>query len=308
MAEGDIRYLRNNNVDCEIEDADGVWQRASLVAAVGGFGFGSLSDDNPVPVKAIENSKPAVEHFMWEELNDVTIVSATLDGKTVTLDPGHGFLNPVGLDVDYLNIHYVNPLDPSFVGVRFSQHNVISVTGDNIEITPPLGYALIPVDVESSKRVNVNMNVLGTRANPVEFQSYPPNGQIWDLRRMIPDMILTSAGDDGLFGNIEALTNGEYFGFEGQLAGVNFYILSIFDNGSFRATGYDVTYVPRSGGGGTQGMAVRKTFAGLEKSGVIVKVNGATDDRAVKITQDDLTGLARYRIKLMGDISDDSTI
>jgi hypothetical protein len=38
--EGDIRFMHKNNIDCELEDADGNWQRADLVGTPGGFAHG----------------------------------------------------------------------------------------------------------------------------------------------------------------------------------------------------------------------------------------------------------------------------
>lgn len=290
-----INYLEKNNYLVNVEGPDGGPRKAILIAD------SKAADPNTSqPVNIVENSAPSVEHFMYEELNDANIVSVSADRKQITFEPGHGFLNPVFPDIDYFNIHYVDPDDSSFVGTRFAQVAVISVSGDVVDITPPLGFVPELLKIERQKRVNINMAVLGTRLAPLTFKSFPPNGQIHDLRRFIGSMILSTAGDDGLFGNIARLTNGEYFGFENPV--FKEYNLFIFDNSDFRASGYDVEFVPRSGGGGTHGMSFRKTLAGLEKSGVVLTLDGGTSDELVKITQDDLTGLVRYVIKVMGNI------
>lgn len=291
MATGDIvNYLEPGNKYVNVEDSEGNIKKAVLSADAG-----AVKDAN-----LIENSNPSVEHFLYEELNTVTILSVSPDGKTVTLSPGHGFLNPVTFNSDYLNIHYIDPDIPGFAGRRFSQHSVRAVAGDVIEITAPISYILVPAKVEKSMRVNVNMGVLGTRGAPAIFETTPPTGQSWALRRFIGDMILTSAGDDGLFGNLSRLTWGEYFGFESDL--FKEYNLAIFDNGGYRATGFDLLYPIRSGGGGNSGMSFRKTVSGQEKSGVIIILESEFNDKLVKYTQDDLTGLERYRVKIMGNI------
>ena len=297
--EGDVNYLSNNNPDCEIELGSGEYQRANLVVIPpGGL---QTSETEPLLTREVENQNPGVEHFMYQELNDVVIQGTPLRfDEVLSLDPGHGFLNPVGINNDYLNIHYADPLDKTFIGTRFSQHVVTNVTLDDITITPPLSYNLNPSNVEFSKRANVNMAVLGSRAAKIKFMVYPPNGQSWELRRFIPDMILSTAGDDGLFGNITRLLNGEFFGFENPFFAE--YNLAVFDNGGYASSGYDTKYPIRSGGGGSFGFNVRKTVAGKDKQGIVITLDGLTSDRFVKYTQDDLTGLARYRIKVFGDI------
>jgi hypothetical protein len=256
-----------------------------------------------VDVNMQDQTTPSVEHFMYNELNDIVFSGNLTKGQNVIdLDPGHGFTAPAGFQKDYLNIHYVDTAVPGFVGTRFSQHAVTDVNVNQITITPPIAYDLDTTKVESSRRVDVNMGVIGSIGSPIKYETRPPNGQEWDLTRFIGDMILTSAADDGKFGNLPALSNGVFFGFEGD----NFteYQLSIFDNGSWRSTAYDVEYTLRSGGAGDFGLAVRKTSAGPDKMGVAIRLQGEFNDKFVKYIQDDLTGLLRYRIKIMGHVVD----
>jgi hypothetical protein len=252
-------------------------------------------------VTTAASDAPAIEHFLFEELNDVVILGAPARNTDVlNLAPGHGFLNPVVPNADYLNIHYVDPEIPGFVGNRFSQHVVTNVTGDTITITPPIAYDLDPAKVEFSKRVNVNMAVNGTRLNKLEFKTYPPNGSKWEIRRFMPSMILTTSGDDGKFGNLNPLVEGLYFGFENPFFAE--YNVFIFDNGDFASSAYDVKYPIRSGGGGSFGMNVRKSIAGEDKSGVVITLNGVTSDEFKAYIQDPLGAIPRFRIKITGDI------
>ncbi len=291
MAVGDITsYLEPGNKYVNVEDSTGNKKKAVLIAD-----SGSIKD-----TRIVENQAPGIENFLSEELNDISIVSVSGDGKVITLGAGHNFINPVYPDMDFMNLHYVDSALPGFLGTRFDQLAVIGVAGNDIQVTPPISYVPDTSKYTSQKRVNVNMAVAATRGAPIEFITYPPGDQTWQIRRYIGDMILTTAGDDGLFGNIAVLLNGEYFGFE-NISFVQ-YALPIFDNGDFRATGYDVEYIPRSGGGGTHGMSFRKTLAGQDKSGVVLQLEGATNDRFINVKQDDLTGLVRFRIKIMGDI------
>ncbi len=275
------------------------WQAITIV---GESGESARVINGGLDVNIQDQSTPSIEHFMYQELADVVIIGTPTKGTNIlTLQAAHGFGAPVAPNKDYLNIHYVDNDLPGFVGTRFNQFAVVAVVGNNISITPPLPYDLDPSKVETSKRVNVNMGIDGgTLASPIKFETRPPNGLMWDLTRFIGDMILDSGGDDGKFGNITALTNGIYFGFEGD----NFteYQLAIFDNGGWRSSAYDVEFTTRSGGGGDFGMAIRKTSAGQDKLGVAIRLDGTSNDTFVKYLQDQLGLLLRYRIKIMGHV------
>lgn len=249
-----------------------------------------------------DQTTPSIEHFMWQDINDITILSNMTKGDNViTLVSGHGIVNDSGDDRDYINIYYSDSnIIGDFVNNRFSQHAVVGISGDNISITPPIPYDLDTTKVTSSQRVNVNMAKLASFASPLTFKAYPPTNLSWDLTRIVVDKIMTSAGEDALFGNLPALQNGLFFGFEGD----NFteYQLMIFDNGGWRATAYDVQYTTRSTGGGLYGMAIRKTSAGQDKLGVAIRLDSSTNDIFICKIQDDLSLLNRFRIKVMGHI------
>ena len=279
----------------EIQDRFGVAYGSTLKEVI--FGFNEGADINPK-----DQITAPIENFLYRELNDITITGTPTKGtKTLTVLAGHDFVNPVGFERDYLNIHYIDTSLPAETGLRFNQFAIINVAGNDISINPKLPYDLDPAKVETSKRVTVNMNLLGTVADPIKFETRPPNGQLWHITRILPDMILTTAGDDGRFGNIAGgLANGEYLGVEGD----NFtdYHVALFDNGDLRSTAFDLVYPGRSGGTGDFGLGTRKTYAGPTKSGVAIPLDGSNNDKFVKYTQDDLTSLLRYRIKVDGHI------
>jgi hypothetical protein len=266
-------------------------------------GTSQPTEGSPSPAIEIESEAPGVEHFLWEELNTVSPLGAGIlprGTNTVTFDPGHGFLNPSGLDEDFWNVHYVDETIGGFVGIRFLQLVITSVVGDVVEFTPPLPFDLDPAKIEKSMRVNTNMAVTATRAAPVVFQTYPPDGQAWELRRFMPSMVLSSAGDDGLFGNLARLVNGEYSGFENALFAE--YQVVIKDNGDWASSAYDTKYPLRSGGGGSHGFNVRKTESGKDKKNRVIVLYGITDDRFVNVKQDSSVGIIRYRIKVQGGV------
>jgi hypothetical protein len=264
---------------------------------------------NSISVSNSESETPAIEHFLYEELQTVVITGTPLKGDyQLTLETGHGFVAPVAPNRDYLNIHYVaNPTDSTdFVNNRFSQHAVVAVAGDVISISPPLAFDIDITKIEKSKRVNVNMaKTTGTLAAPRKFFTTPPDGMSWNLRRLMVDMILTSAADDGKFGNIEnGLANGVFFGFESPVSLFAEYNVVVFDNGGFRSTAYDVDYTVRSGGAGDFGLSMRKTFAGAGKYGSVIRLDGTLDDEFTGYVQDNLTTIPRFRVKVMGNIAE----
>lgn len=250
----------------------------------------SLESNDPIP------DSPVINQFLYQELADVVILNDPVKGtRLIDLQAGHGFIAPVAPNRDYLNIHYNDTSISGFIGTRFSQHALVAVNVNQITITPPLPYDFVTGKEESTKRVNVNMAVNGS-VTPVRFAITPPVGQIWSMYRFIADMILSTAGDDGKFGNLAALTNGTYYGIEST--DYTDYHSAIFDNGGYRSIAYDLEYPLRSGGGGDFGMGCRKTFS---RTGSIESLEGGVSE-FVKYIQDDLTGLGRYRVKIGGTI------
>lgn len=258
--------------------------------------FIKTAPGDSVDVFIQDQTTPPVEFWMSRTLNAVTInTAAGSRTNTLVLDPGH--LVVVG---DFLNIYQE---DNNFLGAglerkSFTQVEVVSVVTNTIRIDKYLGFDLDPAKVVFSNRVSVEQNVLGTLDTPVKFELCVPDNLIWDLTRIMPVMVLASAGDDGLFGDIAALANGVAFGFESDV--FDGYLVNIKANAGFRATAFDVVYTTRSGGQGSYGMAVRKSFAGRDKYGVAIRLEGETNDCFVKYVQDDLTDINSYRDKIMG--------
>ena len=259
--------------------------------------------NNSLNISIQDQTTPSVEHYLYEELADVTIVnSLNRRDNVITLESGHGFVGVSGLDKEHLNIYYSDDNIGGFVGYRFSQHTVVGVNGNDISITPPIPYDLNISNVVSSKRVNTNLAVNGTFSNARKFCTRAPQELSWDLTGLLGSMVLTTAPDDGLFGNLPVLTNGIYFGFENE----NFveYNISLFDNGSLRNSAFLVDYATRSGGQGDYGMSFWKKGNGLDNLGVVVRLEGLSNDIFCVYVQDDLTDIELFRIRILGHIVD----
>lgn len=196
---------------------------------------------------------------------------------------------------------------------RFSQIEITSVSAISgniydIGLAMPLDYAFTTSGGCSIQ--NVDLSVDGS-TTPVEFKISPSGlsnsdgtSYEWDITRMCISMVLTTAGDDGLFGNISTLTNGVMFR---QVNGVTHNLLNVKENSDFRIlSGIDLSYPTRSSGGGDYAMASRITFAGQDKRGVTVRLVASTDDKFVVTVRDDLTSIAKFRIMLQGHIVDNT--
>lgn len=172
---------------------------------------------------------------------------------------------------------------------------ITAIAGNVITIDRPIDNAYAINDIVTL--TVINMNVVGTLAAPQSFKVYPLNGYVWHLTRILIEMTHTSAGDNGLFGNLAALTNGVVLRrYDGTTGLYNTF--TIWRTNSDIVTDmYDVTYSARSGGGGAYGTNCRGTFA---NAGAIVYLDGAAGDHLDILVQDDLSALTSFRIKAQG--------
>lgn len=247
-----------------------------------------------------DQTTPPVEYYLYRELDSFTIAQAAAS-RTNTLELVAGHAVTPG---DFLNIYQE---DTDFEGTgttrkSFIQPEVISVATNTIRLDRFIGFDLDPAYVVSSDRVEVDIVSVGTLDNPIKYELCVPDNLIWDLTRIMPSMILGGAPDDGLFGSLPALTNGIAYGFESDA--FDSYLINTKTNSDFRATAFDVSYTARSGGQGSWGMNVRKSFAGPDKYGVAIRLAGETSDCFVLYVQDDLTGINQFRAKIMGHFTE----
>lgn len=192
----------------------------------------------------------------------------------------------------------------------FAIGNFISLAGANREVVFPKIINLVgttatldrPIDNnyltgDSIVRVIISMDVAGTLASPQSFKLQPATGSVWHLTRILIEMTHSTSGDNGLFGNLPALTNGvvlrRYDGITGKFA-----TFTIWRTNSDIVTDmYDVTYAARSGGGGNYGTNCRGTFT---NAGAIIYLDGNNEDYVEVLIQDDISALDSFRIKGQG--------
>lgn len=255
--------------------------------------FNRIINRSVTDVYIQDQTTSPIELYLHNDDTPVTVDDSTTAGsKIIPLATGHGFTAGDFFYCDWFSQPLKRP--------RVFQAEVITVYTDSILIGVPFYETLDPSEIRKATRNNVNFAVNGAVTN-VEYHVLPPPGITWDLTRVMITMILSGQPDDGLFGDLSRLTNGVYFGVE-QSGFIGGYVGNFHDNSDFRASAYDVTYSVRSGGGGSWGMSVRKTFAGQDKYGVAIRLNGDLIEEFIGVVQDDLTGIVQFRVKVMGHI------
>ncbi len=189
---------------------------------------------------------------------------------------------------------------------RFYFGEILDIDTLDIDLDTPLDFAFQSGDPVIAQ--DREMNVTGTIATPEIFSvtaGTTESGLVLDITRIMFQMTLTTAGDDGKFGNIAGVSvvNGLVLR---RVDGDTRNIFNIKSNGELAGLCYDLTYTNRSGGGGDFGLRARYTFAGQDKHGVTIRLNPG--DSLQAIVQDDLTtgaSITQFRMIAAGHVVSD---
>jgi len=149
------------------------------------------------------------------------------------------------------------------------------------------------------QQISVDMNVAGSLAAPVIFKVEPDNAEYWHIVSFILSATFPNAPADDLFGDQAALTNGcvlrGYSGTTGQYRTFT----NWKTNADIKLDMYDLPYTDKAGG----------TNHGMNGNGDIKNRTGATPhldsaagDVIELLIQDDLTGLASFKLKAQGHV------
>ena len=184
-------------------------------------------------------------------------------------------------------------------GVIETNHPIITViTGNVFTLDRPLDNSFAIGDT-ITKTIQ-NMAVVGSLATPQSFKVMPQSGIVWHLMRILIQIThSTSLGDNGLFGDLPALTNGVLVRRYDGTSGLYQTFTDWKDNGDIMSDMYDVHYSTRSGSKGSYGTNARGTFFA---SGAVVRLDGTAGDFLEILVQDDLSGLDVFRINAQGHI------
>ena len=219
-------------------------------------------------------------------ITPVLSAGALIDAKTINVVSSTGVLAT--------GVHAINISENG----RTFQAIVTAVTATSISFNAPLDMDITTAAVV--KVGNWNMNVNGS-VTPVIYCVCPPPGVTWDITRIIGSINDDVEMDATTFGGIASLDNGMV------LRVVDGYTKNIFvvnNNGGFTERAYDTEYDDRRSPQSEYGFSYRRTFAGQEKNGVVIRLNGDTGDKLEIIIQDDLTALAKLAHVVQGHVVD----
>jgi hypothetical protein len=241
-------------------------------------------EDGNVKTAAQDQTTPPVQYYlMREDKTDIILASPVNVGDTVfslaSGPSGHGFT----AGGEYLSIMQ----DGAFL-----QTKVKSVSGNDITLSEP---ATTPFTLDATIiRGSVEMNINGS-VTPNNFQFYLRDAVVpIDIETAVITMWHTATGDDSHFGDLNALTNGLLFQrSDGTIQNYGLYR----SNSDFVELGSKLTYTDKAGGGL---FATQIFFDIKDIYGVALRLNPKTADKFIGTVQDDLTGLARMRVSLMG--------
>ena len=239
-----------------------------------------------------DQATPVVDIYMTRDIDNASLVNAlAVDDTTARIDTE---TTPVVGNV--LNLKEVT-------GTAFYQGGILTVTpigGDiyDVEMDTPFDFAFGAEDGSVLASRDLNVDGSGT---PVEFVATPIGleaGTEWDITRIIFHIQGNNAMDDGKFGDIATLARGIVLRSQN---GITKNILNAKTNGDFAERSFDREYVDRPPTAKTS-MVVRRTFAGQDKNGVVLRVRTDEGDGVKCIIQDDLTTVDRLHIIVQGHI------
>lgn len=231
--------------------------------------------DKGLAVNIQDQTSPALDLFFLETLNTTTVAVDTVVGSyDFTATAGHGIV------VDNI----VELADE----ISFIQARVGAVNGDVITIDEPINHAYIAGSslIVSSR----NLRVDGS-STPRIFAIRPSQGQKGDITRIMIGIQSTSNMDFSTFGSIPTLTRGCLL----RIKKSNGDYVNLFDwknNGGFAIRSFDSDFQSKIGGGLFSFIA-RTTYAGQDKRGVAIRLDGGDGitpgNELQLLVQDDLT-------------------
>lgn len=193
-------------------------------------------------------------------LNDIQLEVADTDG----------FIKGNAL---HINTGSVEPTHPIITNITPG----ILVLDRRLDVVHGVGDTVVPTVINMASQN-------GTLANPQEYWAGPEPGEVWHLTTVTLAMGHNSAGDLGLFGNLDALTNGMVL--RVKVGGVYGTLTNWKTNGDIELDTGDVKFPTRSGGGGTHGTTANGAFKG--RTGAVMRLVGDNGDRFEVYVQDPL--------------------
>jgi hypothetical protein len=203
--------------------------------------------------------------FLQTIADGLTLASVTdTDLRTMTLTAGHGLSTAA-------NAGHIIELGIAATG-RFTQAEILDVTGDVITVDRQIGQAF-PTATTLVSVGNPNMAVVDGSSTPVIFTIKPLPGQSGDITRIMMASQSSNASDISTFGGAGALTVGLTLRVK-RADGTFKNLFNYKSNFDLILHGFDVEPFDPRGGNTINGYAGRTTFAGQDKHGVAVRLDG----------------------------------
>jgi len=241
-----------------------------------------------VPVFNVNYTTNPVDTNFQEILNVTTLALDTVIGSnTFTVAPGHEAIIGDGIAMVNLAVPEV-----------FLLGTILGVAGDIITIDSPIN-KIYPIG--SIVRIaNSNINVAGTPASPRIFGVAPIPGLSGNVTRMMIEIQDAQSMDFSTFGSLTSLTNGCLVRLK-KADGTFINLFNWKNNGQFILRSFDHNFQEKTGGG-KHSFVSRRTWAGEEKHGVVLRLDGTLGEEIQLLVQDDLTGLDYFQAVIQGHI------
>lgn len=213
-------------------------------------------------------------YFLQSKAVGLTLDTDTVnDSREITLTAGHGLTsaNSAG--------HILEIASSSTP--RFYVGRIVGVSGDTVELAPPVDAMFEAYDsVVSTGNPNMVQDeatgaVIDGSATPVVFTVRPTQSQSGDINRVIMASTTENDGDLSTFAGAPALDLGILLRKKRE-DGSYKNIFTFMNNFDFKIYGFDFSSdLPKVVSNNTQGFSARFTFNGKDKHGVVVRLDGS---------------------------------
>ena len=218
-----------------------------------------------------------LETAVQDTTNGVTAVNS----KTIVLNDATGFSAGDSIDVHLGATHC------------HCYREIISIATNTLSLDAPVDTAL--PDGSQIDQTSFNMAVDGSSVDQV-FTMKPRGTEEVDITRLILELVHSSAGDDGKFGGISALTNGVHIR-RNINNGESYQTIAVWrSNKDIKIDMYDLAYAAKAPGG-ENSTTGRWTFTKMD---VALNLKASNNEFMECVIRDDLTGLTSFEIKMQG--------
>lgn len=232
-----------------------------------------------------QTSQPIDVWFTEDKGQATSLLPVTQGDFFVTWEPGHSIV--------------VGDVIEARTAENYVQTEVIGQVGDVSEVNIPFSRDFpvgTTVDVG-----NPNLNVLGSTVAIRTFRIAPSTLQEIDITRMIFSFQDNLAMDFSGFASIAPLTIGcvlRYKNSDGTFTN----LFNWRTNGEIIDRSFDHTFQSKVGGGDF-GFVARSTWAGQEKRGVTIRLDGALAEELELLVMDDLSTINKFKAIAQGHVT-----